>query len=124
MALRLPSVTKATRGPDMSYTAGSQGTDANCGIDFLNTLSAAILAVTGWSLIETWTSGAKTAKVWKSAVANNGVADFYVIGYIASNVTVAVSLKCGEAYDSVNHKLQKYVPASGSGITVDASDNT
>jgi hypothetical protein len=108
----------------MSYTTNTQGSDSNCATTFLGTLSGIITAVSGWSLVETWTSGNETAKIWKSAAAQNGGVDFYVVAYAATAGATSITFAICEAYDAVNHKLQKYAPASGSGITVSTTDNT
>jgi hypothetical protein len=108
----------------MSYTTNTQGSDSNCAATFLNTLSGIITAVPGWSLVETWTNSAKTAKVWKSAAAQNGGVDFYVVAYASAAGATSITFAICEAYDAANHKLQKYAPSSGSGITVSTADNT
>jgi hypothetical protein len=108
----------------MSYTTNTQGSDSNCATTFLGTLSGLITAVSGWSLVETWSSSGKTAKVWKSAAAQNGGVDFYVVAYASAAGATTITFAICEAYDSVNHKLQKYAPASGASITVSTSDNT
>jgi hypothetical protein len=50
--------------------------------------------------------------------------DFYVVGYVYLPGDTNVYFAICEAYDAVNHKLQKYAPSSGASITVSATDNT
>lgn len=115
----------------MAYTASSQAYSATPASDLLTTLDGLITAVSGWSLVETWTSGSKTAKIWKSAVAQNGVKDFYVVGYISSNTTNSLALKVCETWDAANKKMKDYsvgdgtspnaAPAATTGCVTDAT---
>lgn len=79
----------------------------------------------GWTFVETWTSGAKTANVYKSPAGANSVgSDFYLATYRASTVITTVQVLLFEDWDAVNKKARKYAPAAGTGITVNVADNT
>lgn len=93
-------------------------------VGLMDWLDTEILAA-GWTDVETWTSSTKTANVYKSPAASNDAGvDFYVTIYRASTTDTSIKVMIHEAYDAVNHKLQKYAPAAGTGITVNVADNT
>lgn len=82
------------------------------------------MTTNGWTFVETWTSGTKVANVYKSPAAGNSVGvDFYVAFY-RSTTTSVLTVLLFEDWDAVNKKARKYAPASGSGITVNVTDNT
>jgi hypothetical protein len=93
-------------------------------VDLMTWVDTNVLA-NSWTAVETWTSSTKVANVYKSPAGSNTVGvDFFLVVYRSATTTTTVSFRLCEAYDLANHKLQKYVPNSGAGITVNATDNT
>jgi len=110
----------------------SMGADAvNCGYNYLTALDNYMTgtdsgSVPRFTLVETYTGVAPARwKVWKSAVADNGVKDFYISAYVATAASVSVYFGLAEDYDSVtNHTLMKYVPYDATSLTVNQTDYT
>jgi hypothetical protein len=97
----------------MSYTSGTVS-GATPAVDLMTAMDTAILGVTGWSFIETTTSGNYTAKVYKSAAGNNSFGqDWYASVVRSADNGTYVFIRPSEGYDVGNHKMQKIVPSSG-----------
>jgi len=110
----------------MSYTAVTKGSDANPAQTLVSDLNTILLAAGYTNESDSpWTSGAKYARIWKSAAANNSSGiDFFICAYYDSATAVLVNLSVFETWDSANHKRRKYVPgASLNNAIPNASDN-
>lgn len=94
----------------MTYTASSQGAQANCASVFAASLDTLLLAA-GFTAVETWTSAAKTAMIYKSAAAGNTFgADWYFSVYRTADNATGLSFSVGEVWDTGTHKFRNYAP--------------
>jgi hypothetical protein len=96
----------------MSYTATTQGADANPAATFMTTLDT-ILVAAGFTAVETWTSGNYTAIIYKSPAASNVQgADWYLNVLRSSNSSSVVSFGVAEAWNTSTKKFTSYAPAN------------
>lgn len=96
----------------MAYTPHTLGATASPASAILAVLDVDILAVTGWTRVETaLVSGTLTWNVYKSAAANNAQgADFFIaIGYVTATPTDLV-FTCFEQWNTGTKQATNYPP--------------
>lgn len=103
----------------MAYFADTHGASATAGADMAAIIKAAITSVSGWSFVETYTSGAHVVDIYKSAAAQNGVRDFYLFVYLYGPNDIYVMVKLAETYDAGANLMYRYVPRTGASIAPD-----
>ena len=96
----------------MAFVSGTMAYDGTTMCQtFIDTLSTSMLA-NGYTLVETYTSSGY-GKVWKSALANNTMCDFYITAWASGVNTGPVYFGVAEDYDAGTHALKKYAPYAG-----------
>lgn len=99
----------------MTYAAGTIPDSATPVADLMNAIDTLIVAA-GLTVVEDVASGSGTGKVYKSAQADNGVCDWYLVMWRDSDAAAAtLAFVAGLAYDVPTHSLSKacVAPASG-----------
>ena len=97
----------------MAYAAGTIPVTANPAKDLMDALHTRLTG-NGYTHVEDWISGSELVKVYKSAAAGNGVADFYLYMRRTADTATGVTFTVSEAWDATNKKIQRYVPVAQS----------
>lgn len=91
----------------MTYAAGVIPDSATPVVDLMNAWDALIVGA-GFTLVDTPSSGSQTGKVYKSALAANGVGDWYLGMWRDSDLSTAtIAFVTGLAYDIGTHQFSK-----------------
>ena len=106
----------------MTYSTATMGAGATPAKTFMEgPVHTAMLAV-GWTYVEEVVA-TNTARVYKSAVADNGSADVYLLALRNADAGTGVYYVLGEGWNTSTKRLTGYVyiPSSGSSISLDAT---
>lgn len=94
----------------MTYTFGTV-TDANPASTFMTAMDTVITAESGWSFVETYTSGNDVTNIYKSAGSvNSSGTDFYMGLNRTATTATTVQVVLFEQWDAVNKRAKKYAP--------------
>lgn len=99
----------------MTYISATQSASATPAKDFQETTVHNALTANGFTYVEAVVSGG-TARVYLSPSASNGIIDWYLITYRASDAATQVAFSVCELYNSTTHLMRAYIPTSGASV--------
>lgn len=111
----------------MAYTEGTTAATANPARDLALLLHTALLAAGFTYIEEVLGPTTRTTRVYKSAAADNGVGDWYLIVCRTSDAGTTLYFGVGEDYDVIGHLVKKWAPdmvTAGQTLPADRSHYT
>lgn len=111
----------------MGFSTAVDSSDAAPSTTLLNAIETLLTANSAWSLVETVVSGTFTCRVWKcSGSVNSFGSDWFLVlrRTTASLGTSTITATACESYDSVGHLMTRWMQATATTATPDATLNS